>query len=136
MDKETKPLNNAQRKALAQLLEKSYERLIKQAQDNEGMLVEEITQKVKVELGVDTLENQIKALELQIENLQDKKKQLGFSEYGLLERSKAKMLIDTRLHQESSAIQDLEQDQTEKLAAIWTAQSIEETKALLKGIVK
>jgi len=86
-------LNNAQRKALAQLVEKTYQRLIGEAKDKEGLLVKEITEKVKVELGIDTIDTQIEALKKQIENLEDKKKKLGFGYYELVEGSKAKLLI-------------------------------------------
>lgn len=129
-------MNNAQRKALAQLVEKTYQRLIGEAKDKEGLLVKEITEKVKVELGIDTIDTQIEALKKQIENLEDKKKKLGFGYYELVEGSKAKLLIDTRTRQESMEMVGLEKELTERLAGLWTAQTIDEAKALLKGIVK
>ena len=127
MEKEKKTLNNAQRKALAQLVEKTYERLIQEAKDKEGELVKEITEKVRVELGVDVIENQIKSLE-------EKMEELGFDRYGGLKwDSKAKALVDARVSQES---REFEKERAEKIEGLWTAQTIDEAKALLKGIVK
>ncbi len=134
--KEQRALNNAQRKALAQVVQDAYERLLKEAQDKEGLLVQEITDQVKVELGVDTLENQIAAMQSQIETLEGKKHQLGFGNYGLAERSKAKALIDARTRQKSSALHELEKERARTLTALWTAQSVEEAKTMLADIVQ
>ena len=134
--KEHRALNNAQRKALAQVVENAYERLLKEAQDKEGLLVQEITDQVKVELGVDTLENQIAAMQSQIETLEGKKHQLGFGSYGLGERSKAKALIDARTRQKSTALHELEKERARTLTALWTAQSVEEAKTMLADIVQ
>lgn len=127
MEKEKKTLSNAQRRALAQLAERTYDRLIQEAKDKEGELVKEITEKVRVEMGVDVIENQIKSLE-------EKMEELGFYRYGGLKwDSKAKALVDARGSQES---RELEKERAEKLEGIWIAQTIDEAKALLKGIVK
>lgn len=133
---EQRALNNAQRKALAQVVQDAYERLLKAAQDKEGLLVQEITDQVKAELGVDTLENQIAAMQSQIETLEGKKHQLGFGSYGLAERSKAKALIDARTRQKSSALHELEKERARTLTALWTAQTVEEAKTMLADIVQ
>ncbi len=91
---------------------------------------------MKVELGVDTLENQIAAMQSQIETLEGKKQQLGFSRYGLGERSKAKALIDARTHQKSTSLHELEKERARTLTAIWTAQTVEEAKTMLADIVQ
>ena len=134
MEKEKKTINNAQRKALAQLVERTYDRLIQEAKNKEEVLVKETTEKVKAELGADTIENQIDALEKQVKTLEGNMEQLGFSPYGdAIWGSKAKMLVDTRAHQESIK---LEKERAEKLAGIWIVQTLDEAKAFLKGIVQ
>ncbi len=137
-----KQLSDTQRKALVELVQKRYARRVSEAKDKEGKLAEEITEKVKVELGVDTLDNQIetlkrqldnqtKTLEKQIENLEDKKEKLGFSEYGrLMGGSKAQLLIEGRVKKESREIVKLETELEKNLTGIWTASTVEEARKL------
>ena len=56
-------INNAQRKALVGVVTEVMERKIQEAKDASGQLIEEITENVKVELGIDTIDNQIKAMD-------------------------------------------------------------------------
>lgn len=133
MEKEKRTLNNAQRKALAQVVEETYTRLIQEAKDKENLRIDEVTEQVKAELGVDKIDNQIKFLKEEMDSLEEKKRKLGFGYYEVTTGSKAQSLIDTRAHQESAA---LEKERARKLAGLWTAQTIDEAKVLLKGIVK
>ena len=88
-------VTDGQRKAFSELVDHKYNRLINEARDQEGLLVREITEQVRVELGVDLLDNQIEALKNQAEILRSKKSKLGFNEYQhLIRRSKAELLVE------------------------------------------
>jgi len=128
-------INNAQRKALVGVVTEVMEHKIQEAKDASGQLIEEITENVKVELGIDTIDNQIKALKNQIDTIEEKKKKLGFNHYNqLLDRSKAKAIVDKRL-EGSISIRSLEMERAKIISAIWTATSLSEAKELVESVL-
>jgi len=128
-------INNAQRKALVGVVSELMERKIQEAKDASGELINEITQSIKAELGIDTIDNQIKALESQIETLQDKKKQLGFNHYDrLIDGSKAKALVDKRLEGKVS-IHSLQMEKAKIVSSIWASTSLSEVKELVESVL-
>jgi hypothetical protein len=130
-------INNMQRKIFSRLAEETLEQKLQQARDDSGELVAEITEQVKRELGVDTIDNQIQALERQIMTLKEQKESLGFLSWrddNLKLGSKAKQLIDNRTSSASQNIQALEAKRTEVIAQIWASQSLDEAMAILDQV--
>ena len=124
-----------QRKAFSELVDHKYNRLINEARDREGLLVREITEQVRVELGVDLLDNQIDALKNQAEILRSKKSKLGFNEYQhLIHRSKAELLVEARTRQNSEIIKELEAERLTQKANIWAAPAVQEIKLIVKHL--
>ena len=145
--KKIKSLNNAQRKALAELLDTRYRRLISDARDKEGELAEKIQQELQAELGADTIDNKIASIkrqlreqeesgEAQIKTLEENKESLGFGEYRMIEGSKAKRLADSRLQKESVEVSGLERQREQKLIEVWTANTGEEVIEREEAITK
>ncbi len=123
-------INNSQRKVFAKLAEETLERKIQGAKDSATELVAQITEQVKRELGVDTIDNQISTL-------QEKKKALGFPEYSHLsirKGSEAGKLIDSRTHTHGKKKSDLEEKRTEVIAKIWASISLDEAMGLLNEV--
>ena len=129
-------VNNTQRKALVTLAVEVLERKVQQARDESGDLVAQIRMQVKKELGVETIDNQIEAMENQIAILKKKKEQLGFSKYqnALLPGSKAKMLVDERASVGSEKIRELEDMRTETISGIWTSTTLTQALSILNNV--
>jgi len=127
-------INNTQRKALVNLLEKQFEKCIKEAQDKNGALVTEITDQVKQELGVKVIEEQIDQLEAKMELLKKTKERLGFTAYSV--GGKAKMLIDQRTRKASKEIIALEQQRESILQKLWLTQTIPQAEKILAKVAE
>lgn len=108
---------------------------IQEAKDASGELIVDITESVKAELGIDTIDHQIATLESQIDTLKEKRKKLGVSEFGrLIDGSKAQALIDERLEKRVS-IRSLEREKAKILSAIWTTTSLSKAKELATSVL-
>jgi len=128
-------ITNAQRKALVGVVSEVMERKIESAKDSLGELTEKITQNVRRELGVDTIDNQIDALNNQIETLIANKKKLGFNNYDqLMKGSQAKALVDKRL-EDNLSIKSLYHEKDRIISSIWTAENLSEAKQLVKSVL-
>jgi hypothetical protein len=134
MDTEHKEPTQAQRQAMAKLAEELFTKRIQAARDQEGELVAEITETLRKELGVDALDHQIKSMEDQIRILEKKREQTGWSNYGLIESSKAGRLLKGRVSQQSTDVKKLEAERKQVLASIWTCESVEELEKLVEGL--
>ena len=128
-------LNNSQRKALVSLAVEVLERKIQQARDESGDVVAQIRDQVRQELGIDTIDNQIEAMENQIAILQKKKEQLGFGKYrdALLPGSEAKKLVDQRSGSACEKVSELEDMKTEAISGIWTANKLSQALSILNN---
>jgi len=96
---------------------------VQQARDESGDLVAQIKAKVKEELGIAAMDIEIETMQNQIEALQKKREELGFSKYndGLLPGSQAKMLVDKRTGTACEKVKQLEDMKTTAISRIWTA---------------
>jgi len=109
-------INNLQRKVLANLAVEILDKKVQQARDESGNLVAEIKAKVKEELGVIAMDIEIETMQKQIEALQKKKEEIGFSKYNndaLIYGSQAKMLVDERTGTANEKIRQLEDRKTD-----------------------
>ena len=132
-------INNMQRKIFATLAQEVLTEKIEQARDESGERVAQITAQVKKELGIDTLDNKIKALETHIERLKEQRESLGFSRYStnlVTPGSQAKTLIDSRTSTASQKICDLQAKRTEYIARIWASTALDEAMGVLDEVRK
>ncbi len=130
-------INNMQRRMLSKLAEETLNSKIQAAKDEEGQLVDEITKQVRHELGVDTITNQIAALEKQVEILEEKKLALGFPKFShvpIPKGSDAGKLIDSRTHTQSQKLRNLQEKRTEAIAKIWSSVTLDSAMALLDEV--
>ena len=87
-------INNSQRKVLSTLAVELLDKKIQRARDESGDLVAQIKCKVREELGITAMDIEIDTMQKQIEALQKKKEEIGFSKYNndmLIHGSKANM---------------------------------------------
>ena len=129
-------INDSQRKILAKLAVDLLDKKIQRARDESGDVVAQIREQVRQELGIDTIDNQIEAMENQIAILQRKKEQLGFGKYrdALLPGSEAKKLVDQRSGSACEKIKELEDMKTEAISGIWTASAMSQALSILENI--
>jgi len=116
-------ISDSQRKVLANLAVEILNGKVQQARDESGDLVAQIKAKVKEELGIAAMDIEIETMQNQIEALQKKREELGFSKYndGLLPGSQAKMLVDKRTGTACEKVKQLEDMKTTAISRIWTA---------------
>ena len=131
-------INNTQRKALVTLAVEVLERKVQQARDESGDIVAQIRMQVREELGIETIDNQIEAMENQIDILKKKREQIGFGKYRdeLLPGSRAKMLVDERARTASEKIRQLEDKKTETISGIWTSTTLSQAIGILESVKK
>ena len=130
-------VTDAQRKAFCEVVDYKYNRLISKAKDNAELLVREITDQVRVKLGVGRLDSQIEALKKKMELISSKKSKLGFPQYeylGLAPHSKAALLVQAGTRQNSEIIEGLETERLTQKANLWAAHSVQEIKLILKHL--
>jgi len=129
-------INNSQRKILAKLAVEALDRKIQQARDESGELMAQIREQVREELGIRTIDNQIRAMEKQIVILKKKREQLGFSPYqdSLLPGSQAKMLVDERSSSACQKVRELEDMKMDSISGIWTASTMTQALSIFNNV--
>ena len=131
-------INNTQRRVLSQLAVELLDKKIQRARDESGDLVAQIKCKVREELGIrGAMDIEIDTMQKQIEALQKKKEEIGFSKYSndtLIHGSKAKMLLDQRTSTASQKVKSLEEKKTDMVSRIWTSTTMTEALALLDEV--
>ena len=130
-------INNSQRKVLSTLAVELLDKKIQRARDESGDLVAQIKAKVREELGITAMDIEIDTMQKQIEALQKKKEEIGFSKYSndtLIHGSKAKMLLDQRTSTASQKVKSLEEKKTDMVSKIWTSTTMAEALALLDEV--
>ena len=130
-------INNTQRRVLSQLAVELLDKKIQRARDESGDLVAQIKCKVREELGITAMDIEIDTMQKQIEALQKKKEEIGFSKYSndtLIHGSKAKMLLDQRTSTASQKVKSLEEKKTDMVSKIWTSTTMTEALALLDEV--
>lgn len=128
-------INNTQRRILSNLAVEVLDKKVQQARDESGNLVAEIKAKVKEELGVIAMDIEIETMQKQIEALQKKKEEIGFSKYNndsLIYGSQAKMLVDKRTNTANEKVKQLEDKKTDVISRIWTSATLSEALSILE----
>ena len=130
-------INNTQRKVLSTLAVELLDKKIQRASDESGALVAQIKAKVKEELGATAMDIEIETMQKQIEALQKKKEEIGFSKYNndtLIYGSEAKLLVDQRASSANERVRSLEEKKTDMVSKIWTSTTMAEALALLDEV--
>ena len=129
-------VNNTQRRELVKLMVGALDRKIQQARDESGELVAQIKEQVREELGIETIDNQIQAMENQIAILKKKREQLGFSPYrdSLLPGSQARMLVDERSSSACEKVRELENMKMDSISGIWTASTMTQALSIFNNV--
>ena len=130
-------INNTQRKVLSTLAVELLDKKIQRARDESGDLVAQIKCKVREELGITAMDMEMETMQKQIEALQKKKEEIGFSKYNndtLIYGSQAKMLVDKRTSTASERVKSLEEKKTDMVSRIWTSITMSEALALLDEV--
>ena len=130
-------INNTQRRVLSTLAVELLDKKIQRARDESGDLVAQIKCKVREELGITAMDIEIDTMQKQIEALQKKKEEIGFSKYSndtLIYGSKAKMLLDQRTSTASQKVKSIEEKKTDMVSKIWTSTTMTEALALLDEV--
>ena len=129
-------VNNTQRRELVKLMVGALDRKIQQARDESGELVAQIKEQVREELGIETIDNQIQAMENQIAILKKKREQLGFSPYrdSLLPGSQARMLVDERSSSACEKVRKLEDVKMDSISGVWTASTMTQALSIFNNV--
>ena len=120
---------------LSQLAVELLDKKIQRARDESGDLVAQIKAKVKEELGATAMDIEIETMQKQIEALQKKKEEIGFSKYNgdtLIYGSQAKALVDKRTSTACEKAKRLEDKKTEVTSRIWTSATVAEALSILE----
>ena len=128
-------INNTQRKALVDLAEQKFQRLIQKARDDDRQLINQIEEQVRKELGVTAISQEIRQLEQRQKFLEKAREKLGFGEYGsAIAGTKAQKLIDQRTSNTSKRELGLTKSKDEAIAKLWTSQTIQEAEGILQSV--
>lgn len=135
---ETRLLNNAQRKALAEIVEKRLGSKATAAREREQALEEEIVGKLVRRFKVDAIQNQIVKLGKEIKQLERLRDDLGFSvAYGdelRITGGEAKKLLEAEVKGNSLAIRQLEDARDVLKQGIWLAETVEEARKVIQQV--
>ena len=135
---EPRPLNNAQRKALADIVEKRLGTKVDQAREREHALEQQIVGKLVKRFKVDAIQNQMEKLEQDIANLKKLRDDLGF-ERGYageftVTGGEAKKLLETEVKELSLAIRRLEDLRDVLKQGLWLAETVEEARKVIQQV--
>ena len=127
-------LNNAQRKALAQIVVRRFDERLDAAKRAEEQLEREITQELFRKFGIATVDGEITRLEAQIKNLKERKEELGFDKnYDGTYRirgGQAKELLEAKVSSRSLAIRTLKDERNSAEQDVWLATTVDEAKEI------
>lgn len=134
----TRPLNNAQRKALSDSVEKRLNSKADAARQKEQQLEREIVGKLAARFKVDAANARIKVLEAEIKSLKDAREQLGFQQgYDNEIRiigGDAKKLLEAEVREHSFSLRTIEDRREAIKQAIWLAETADEARTLITEI--
>lgn len=135
---EKRLLNNAQRKALSDIIERRLGSKTERAREKERELESEIIAKLVKRFKVDAIQNQIEKLNKDIKNLEKMRDDLGFEkEYDGTFRimsGEPKKLLEAEVKENSLAIRNLEDRQDILTQSIWLAETADEAKQLIQEL--
>lgn len=131
-------LNNAQRKALAEIVEKRLGSKADRAREREQDLEKEIVGKLVQRFKVDSIQSQIQKFEQDIEHLKKLRTDLGFDTGYLGEFTvtggQAKKLLEQEVKEHSVAIRRLEDTRDVLKQAIWLAETVEQARTVIQQV--
>ena len=131
-------LNNAQRKALAAIIEKRLETKLQLAREQEKELEQQIVWKLAKRFKADAIQSQITKLEDDISNLKKMRDELGFElEYGgdfKITGGEAQKLLEAEIKEHSVSIRAIENRRDILTQGVWLAETVEEARNAIQEI--
>lgn len=129
-------LNNAQRKAIVEIVGKRFAARVDAARQAEEQLERQITQELGKKFGLSAIGAEIERLEKQIKNLRERREELGFdTRYSgdwYIKGGRAKALLEAKVKNRSLAVQRINELQTRTEQQIWLAQTVAEADEILR----
>ena len=131
-------MNSNQRKALADIVQKAYNRRLEQQRQQCHDYTERVIRDVKEQLGVDKMEQARREHERSIKELDEAIESLGFSKYGnaITSGSDAKQLVDQLTEPDKRRLENLHREMDTLLARIWSAESLEDVKPDIDALLE
>jgi len=134
MQRNERGINNAQRKAFAELAKEEFRRVDELIREKNNALDEELEEVIKKQLGADVLEDLIKAKEREIEELGGKLKEITGTDDYRYSGHKIKKEKDRILSIYDEDIRNIQGKKTEIISKIWASNEREEVVGLLGSI--
>jgi hypothetical protein len=129
-------LNNAQRKAIVEIVGKRFAARVDAARQAEEQLERQITSELTKKFGLGAIEAEIERLEKQIKNLRERREELGFDKRytgdWYIKGGRAKALLEAKVKNRSLAVRRLNELQTRTEQQVWLAATIAEVDELLR----
>lgn len=132
-------LNNAQRKAIVEIVGKRFAARVDAARQAEEQLERKITQELAKKFGLQAINDQVANLTKQLENLKERRDELGFDDrYNsgqkewYIRGGRAKALLEAKVKNRSLAVQRINELQTRTEQQIWLAQTVAEADEILR----
>ena len=136
--KPLRPLNNAQRKALADIVERRVERKTKIARQEEHGLTRRITLTIVKRLKADSIQTRIEVLRKEIESLEKARSELGFYCHRggelTIRGGQARQMLEEQVHENSLTLRSLEEMRDGLKQAIWLAETTDEARAVVSNV--
>lgn len=131
-------LNNAQRKALAEIIEKRINGRLELARQNEAKLQQQLTAEIAQHFKIDAIKVEILRLQKLQKNLERRLEEIGFDQdyQGnlLIARGAAQKLLKVKLESRSLAIRSLEGVRDVLKQRVWLAQTVEDVKRVSEDL--
>jgi len=131
-------MNSNQRKALADIVQKAYNRKLEYQRQQCHDYTERVMHDVKEQLGVDKMEQARREHERSIKELDEAIESVGFSKYGnaIIPGSDAKQLVDQMTEPDKRRLENLHREMDTLLAKIWSAESLEDVKPDIDALLE
>lgn len=131
-------LNNAQRKALAAIVEKRLGTTAERAREHEQELEREVVARLVKRFKVDAIQSQLEKLEKDSANLKRLREDLGFEcRFGdqlEITGGEAKKLLEAEVKGNSLAIRRIEDQRDALIQAIWLADTADEARRVVQQV--
>ncbi len=131
-------LNNAQRKALAAIVDKRLGTAAERAREREQELEREVVVRLVKRFKVDAIQSQLEKLEKDSANLKRLRAELGFDvRYGdelEITGGEAKKLLEAEVKGNSLAIRRIEDQRDALTQAIWLADTVDEARRVIQQV--
>jgi hypothetical protein len=134
-------LNNAQRKALVEIVARRFDERIDAARQTEKELEKQITVEIAKKFGLSAINAELERLDRQMDNLRDRRKELGFDDRydgtgktWYIQGGRAKLLLEAKIKNRSLAVRRLSELRTRTEQQVWLAATVGDAEQLLRRV--